>query len=529
MNKHNQSINDAIKFFQQGDLKSSKEIASNIIKIDASNIDGNFLFGIILNEEKEFTRALQYFDLVIKKKPNDPEVWNYRAISLFNINRIEDSIVNFEKALDLGIIHRERVLKNIILAIFQKNKNKSNADYSKIIKYSKEVLNFNNQDAQVLINLGLAYIYQMELDKAIRTLKDAIKINPNLKNAYTNIGLAYKYMNNFEMSEVYYKKSLNLGDQDEVRIYLGEAQLSQSKFAEGWKNYTYYAFKLKNNFFSNATIPLWNPNLGYGDILIWGQYGLGEQILYSSILPDVIKKFKKVSFMVEKRLVEIMSRTYNQIEILEYKNDIDFSSFDYHLPITSLGLYFRKSLNDFKNHHQILKVENQQFISRKNLRCAISWKSTNPEFGILKSLDFNSFVAVIKMLKSMNVEIYNIQYTDENEDIDRIKSEYNIDIISPENINVKNDIDSLAKFINDCDFVISISNTNAHLSAAINKKTYLLLSKGVGTLWYWENELDGKNFWYPSISKLQQKNSGDWSHVINQLNFQIQRDFPLFF
>ena len=207
MNKHNQSITDAIKFFQNGDLKASKEIVNSIIKIDANNIDGNFLLGIILNEEKEFIRALQHFDLVIMEKPNDPEVWNYRAISLFNINRIEDSIINFEKSLDLGIIHREKVFKNLILAIFQKNKNQMNADYSKAIKYSKDVLKLNDKDTQVLINLGLAYIYQIEPDKAIRTLKDAIKINPNLTNAYTNIGLAYKYLNNYEMSEVYYKIS----------------------------------------------------------------------------------------------------------------------------------------------------------------------------------------------------------------------------------------------------------------------------------------------------------------------------------
>ena len=57
-------------------------------------------------------------------------MWNYRAISLFNINRIEDSIINFEKSLDLGIIHREKVLKNLIL-YFSKNKNQMNADYSK--------------------------------------------------------------------------------------------------------------------------------------------------------------------------------------------------------------------------------------------------------------------------------------------------------------------------------------------------------------------------------------------------------------
>ena len=66
-----------------------------------------------------------------------------------------------------------------------------NADYSKH-KIFKYVLRLNNKD-KVLINLGLAYIYQIEPDKAIKTLKDAIKINPNLTNAYTNIGLAYVF------------------------------------------------------------------------------------------------------------------------------------------------------------------------------------------------------------------------------------------------------------------------------------------------------------------------------------------------
>ena len=62
--------------------------------------------------------------------------------------------------------------------------------------------------------------------------------------------------------------------------------------------------------------------------------------------------------MVEKRLVEIMSRTYNQINIIEKTDDLDLSSFDYHLPITSLGLYFRKSLKDFKKSSRYC-VENQ--------------------------------------------------------------------------------------------------------------------------------------------------------------------------
>jgi len=511
--------------FQQGDLKSSKEIVSGIIKIDANNVDGNFLLGIILNEEKEFIRALQHFDIVINAKPNDPEVWNYRAICLFNIDKLEDALADFEKSLALGSPHKESIYRNIILTIFQKNKNQMNADYSKVINFSKEALKLNNKSIDILMNLGLAYIYQLELDKAVSVIKKAIKINPSLPNAYTNIGLAYKFMQNYEMSEVYYKKSLILKEDNDVRIPLGQVQLSQCKFKDGWKNFIYYTFKLKKDFFSNSTIPLWNPNLGYDNILIWGQYGLGEQILFSSIIPDLLNKFKKITFMIEKRLVSIMSRTYPQITIIEKTDNLNLSSFDYHLPITSLGLYFRKSVSDFKKQQKILIANNQKTFAKKSLRCAISWKSTNPEFGKLKSLDFSSLRKMTHMLKSLNIEIYNIQYTDESKDIERLKTEYDIDILSPTDINVLEDIDSLASFINNCDFVISISNTNAHLSAAINKKTYLLLSKGAGTIWYWENELDGKNLWYPSVSKIQQTQPSDWKETIDQLHIRIKEDF----
>ena len=43
--------------------------------------------------------------------------------------------------------------------------------------------------------------------------------------------------------EVYYK---NLKLNDNVNAYsIREVQLSQLKFAEGWKNFMYYTFKLK--------------------------------------------------------------------------------------------------------------------------------------------------------------------------------------------------------------------------------------------------------------------------------------------
>ena len=39
--------------------------------------------------------------------------------------------------------------------------------------------------------------------------------------------------------------------------------------------------------------PKWDTGCGFDRILIWGEQGIGEQILFGSILPDVMSKFKK--------------------------------------------------------------------------------------------------------------------------------------------------------------------------------------------------------------------------------------------
>ena len=83
-----------------------------------------------------------------------------------------------------------------------------------------------------------------------------------------------------------------------------------------------------------------------------------------------------------------------------------------------------------------------------------------------------------------------------------------------------NDIEGLCSIIEACDFIISCSNTNAHLSGALSKKTYLLLPKGKGRLWNWASE-GGYSVWYPKTRILQQKNVGDWHYPISVLKNEI--------
>ena len=112
-------------------------------------------------------------------------------------------------------------------------------------------------------------------------------------------------------------------------------------------------------------------------------------------------------------------------------------------------------------------------------------------------------------------------------EIKKFNDDHGVSIKQIKDLDKFNDIYQLTHFINSCDFVITVSNTNAHLAASIGKPVYLLLSKERGKFWYWDNIQNGRNLWYPSVNIFKQLVAGDWSNPITDLNNQIKVDYQI--
>ena len=82
--------------------------------------------------------------------------------------------------------------------------------------------------------------------------------------------------------------------------------------------------------------------------MIYGEQGLGDQILFSTIIPELKNKFEKVSLLINERLCRVYKDSFpSEIEILPINEPINEKLYDYQIPIGSLGQYFRKSIDDF--------------------------------------------------------------------------------------------------------------------------------------------------------------------------------------
>ena len=107
-------------------------------------------------------------------------------------------------------------------------------------------------------------------------------------------------------------------------------------------------------------------------------------------------------------------------------------------------------------------------------------------------------------------DIYLVQKSLESEDEDFLFNHSDIRFLG----NEIESFDDTAAIIERMDLVISIDTSIAHLSGALGKKTWVLVSCAPD--WRWMLDRDDSP-WYPSIKLYRQQNFNDWGGVLQKI------------
>lgn len=541
----------AIDLFNQQKYEKSLSIFLSILKSDPNSKETLLFTSYNYMQIGDYKTALVFFERLIQLDEKLPHVFYNMGVCLSILGKTIEAIDSFKSAISLrndyfdsyiqlGQLFKKlnlldeaiKIYKLALTKVTQKDSICVNIseiyylqkNYRLSVKYAEDAINLNAKNYFAKINLANCLMDQGEIEKAIIKLEQAKKINPSSSMIFNNLGYCYKLLGNDNEAIINYQKAIELNPKlHDAHFNLSHIQLAQNNFKDGWKNYE-FRFGTQKKFTNQleTTKPQWDSGCGFETLLIWGEQGIGEQILFSSVLPDVMSKFKKVVLCVEDKLVEIFKKRFSKLEVIPLSKKIDESMFNYHLPICSLGKFFRTDLRSFHtSKEQIRVVSNTQILNRR-LKCAISWKSSNENLKNIKSIALEDLKEILIIDK---IDFYNIQYTNEDNEVEAFKKKYNITIHKNKGLDTFNNLNDLTEFIRTCDFVITVSNSNAHLSASIGKTTYLLLPNAKGKFWYWENDENGKNIWYPSIIKFKQKIQGDWSEPIKRLKDKISEKY----
>ena len=477
----------------------------------------------------------------------------------YKIAQIQTKLRNYSKAdiIYIQLIKHSNVNSKIIysycnnLIKFKKEK--------EAILFLEEYEIKNPKDEDIKILLGLAYFKIQQFDLAKTFFLKVINLNKNNEDAYTMLGDCYEKFGDLGQAKNYYDQSLRINPNNidtinniagwhfingsaneaekfynlsltenkynsDAKYYLSQCQLAQSNYSEGWLNFEYRWLASEfNSVKFKSNLPKFKLNTGKKNVLLWTEQGIGDQILFIRFLKDLQFHVDNLYINIDERLHPIITRSFPKIIFFNKDKHFDL---DCQLSLGDLpglflkdNVYFLKNKNDYISSDPNIKKKIEENIKPKSkFLCGISWISKTDVIGINKSITLEILKSVLKI---ENIEFIDLQYSDTSLERENFYIENEIKITKIEYIDNFKDLNGLSSLIDVCDLVITISNTNAHIAGALGKKTFLILPKGKGRLWYWTSK-NKRSIWYPAIETFEQEEVGNWKPVMKKLQKKVK-------
>ena len=419
---------------------------------------------------EEIYEAKKLLENAINLNPKYIDSYNNLGKILFDLEDIDGAYLKFKDAYKINK-NDYKTLVNIGNILSLKDKN-----YYSITAY-KKALTIKNNETEIFSNICIAYSRVKDFNNALKYY-DMVK-KTNITNPSLNLSMSYLYLYKNDFSKAW---------------ALFDSRIQNRKFFT--KNFDK---KTINNILNNKKEFDRNDK-----VLILREQGVGEEILFSSIYPDLIKFTNNVTIESDPRLIKIFERSFNKnIFVKSGKYSIDsnqLKKFDVIIFAGSLCGKFRKNINDFPRKNYLISDLNKDRVFSKlpifdknKLKIGISWKSKVSVYGNLKSLNLTDF----KKLFKKDRQFFNLQYGNVNKEIKNFNKEKPL-INCFDKVDLFNDFESCISLLKNLDVFVTISNSTAHIAGALGIKTILICPKKSSTYFYWSNEKQF-NPWYNNI------------------------------
>jgi len=366
---------------------------------------------------------------------------------------------------------------------------------------------------------------------AVEASTRAISFRSNVPGIYVTRGSAFLALGKIEEAAASYQRALRVepGYPDAL-FHLGMVNLTRGRYRDGWAGFE-YRFKLRRAN-RRSCEPRWNGTSLRGRTLhVMREQGLGDDIMYSSCFPQLIRDAKHCYIECEPRLEKLLARSFPEATFIPLVDNVSKEAvlqrddFDMRIFSASVPGYLRNSLRDFPRHQGYLRADTERAAYWREklaalgdgLKVGISWRGgtvhTNRKRRTL------SLETLQPVLALPGVRWINLQYGERAAEIAAFKAAHGITITDwPEAID--GDYDETAALVSGLDLVISVCTSVIHLSGALGRPVWVMVPHAPE----WRYGLEGETMpWYPTARLLRQTESGSWDAVIKRVGKDLAR------
>ncbi|MCY3537992.1 MAG: tetratricopeptide repeat protein [Cyanobacteria bacterium MAG IRC3_bin_20] len=524
------------------------------LAIDPNHLKALTNLGAALVQLGKLQESINYSKKALAINPNWPAALTNLGTALVQLGKIQESIAYYKKALAIDP-DSPAALTNLGAALVTLGKTQES------IAYYKKALAIDPDSPAALTNLGAALVTLGKTQEGIAYHKKALAIDPDSPVALTNLGAALADLGKTQEGIAYHKKALAI-DPDSPRslanlgvalILSGELQeasntcrkaislrpdyipahwslsfslLSSGDYENGWKEYE-WRFRVEDTLHAHLPqLKKWNgsSHCSRDNLVLVSEQGFGDIMQFMRYILYLRKRGMIVAFCTRTKLHGLIQSSGITSEIYSPEEVHQLTTREW-LPLLSLPMHLKVRPDNPLIQEPYIKAPaerilywKQKLSSEKRPIIGINWQgNASTEIHMLRgrSLPLETFTP---LTENIDASFLSLQKGDGSEQLTDCKFLDRF-VDCQEEINQTWDFVENAAIIMNCDLIITMDTSVAHLAGGLGKTTWLLLHKPCD--WRWGMEGD-TTFWYPSMRLFRQRERGNWQEVMDRVAMALQ-------
>jgi len=483
-------------------------------------VEANMNLGQLLQAMDRHEQAIEFYQKVLALKPDHAEAYVNLGNALYVLGRREEAVRHYEQALVLKSDYAEAhvLLGNALHVLCRREK---------AVQHYKQALVLDPGNAEAYLGLGNTLHALNRHDDATQCYEKTLALRPDDAKTHVLYGNMLSMLDRYEEAIQCYDKALALKPHlSTAKWHKSLLYLSMGYFAEGWELYeSRWAGVLDEKFLRRYLQPRWDGDYVKGSLLIWGEQGLGDYILFSSMIPELKERADSIVLEVEPRLVKLFAQSFPYARVIPRAKELYTGPVDAHESLAGLGKFLRSSWEAFPRREYGYLIPDDELTAKLRERLTaehrvvvgLSWSSIKPWLHEPISAPLRDFEALLRLPGCRFVDL---QYGDTLTEREMVACETGVLVERLEDVDNTNDLDALAALISACDLVVTISNTTAHLAGALGKPTWVLVPYSKTRVWHWFKGRE-ESPWYPCVRVIRQQRGQPWVDLISSVAGEI--------
>jgi tetratricopeptide (TPR) repeat protein len=450
--------------------------------------------------------------------PDESKEMIRRAQALYNADKLDDAYTVVQDYLATEPNDAQAL---VLASTILKKAKKTPIAYS-LAKRATEV---RPDRSEAWVAFGHCAQHLWRLDEALESYEKALKraANDNQRALFhNNIGSIYLDKGKFADAEKHIRKSLELDPKDPFAKHnLGLSLLAQKRWTEAWPYYSASlgTFGRRAHQYREPAEPTWDGTEGQ-KVIVYGEQGLGDEISFASMIPDVCKD-ATVVVDCDKRLQGLFRRSFPQAKVYGTRTqkqlnwDKEDHEFDASISMGELGKFYRQDASKFPGTPYLTPCPDRTagwkatFAAKKKPVIGIAWSG-----GTWLNGATNRFLPLAEwgpIFKAVDAHFVCLEYKDASKAIEgHPVTQYPWATLTK-------DYDDTAALVAACDLVVCMQTAVAHLAGALGVPCWVMVPEN--SQWRYGESTESLP-WYKSLRIFKAK--GSWAPVVNRIAAELK-------